>query len=217
MSQRELSRRSGKNISTISFTLQGKTWGDKYPPLDDIEAYAKALDIAPAILRGDEPFPEDDPVAPVPEIQTVPLAVLLKRIGAIPYRGRPVEDVAASAGAGSGSQIPQGFDDARPTGKKRDANDPLQDVIVTGDCMVDLLYPGDQVTVDTRQMPQIGDVVVGVRFHDEMIVKFLRMKDEHQYLESKDGKTIIPLDQYIRLLGPVVFVQKSMRRLLEAL
>lgn len=149
---------------------------------------------------------------PLPEIQMMPLATLLKRIGATPYRGYPIEDLEASAGPGA--HVAQGFDDARSLGKRGDKHDPVQNVMVSGDCMVDLIYPGDVVAFDTRLIPNPNDVVVASRFEGETVVKFLRVKDERQYLESKDGKIVIPLDQYIRVLGPVVSVQKSMRRLL---
>lgn len=221
MSQRELSRRSGRNISTISYTLQGKTWGDKYPPLDDIEAYAEALEIDPALLRGDDLSLLGRTVEAQPEIQTTPLADLLKRIGAVPNL-RLAEDRPFAHAGTDGAPLLQGFDESRPRrptpkGKSKKDKDVerFQDVEVVGRCMEGLLYPGDVVTVDTRVLPNFGDVVVGMRFHDEMLVKFLRMKGEHQYLESKDGQ-VIPLDQYIRILGPVVFVQVSIRRLLDA-
>lgn len=81
--------------------------------------------------------------------------------------------------------------------------------------MMKAIYPGEVVSFDTRKMPAPNEVVVAVRFHDEMIVKFLRVKGEYQYLESNDGKTIIPLDQYIRILGPVVSVQRSIWRILD--
>lgn len=145
----------------------------------------------------------------LPEIQTTPLAELLRRAKAWPYRGRPIEGLKASAG--KGSRIPQGFDESRPkTGRKKGEPDPIQNIEVEGECMVDLLYPGDIVVVDTRQTPDIGDVVVGMRFHDEVLVKFLREHEGRQYLESKDGQ-IIPLDQYIRLLGPAVLFQRRLR------
>ncbi len=133
-------------------------------------------------------------------------------MGATPYRGYPIEDLEASAGRDA--YIAQGFDDARSVGKRGDKNEPVQNVMVAGDCMVDLIYPGDVVAFDTRLTPNPNDVVVASRFEGETVVKFLRVKDERQYLESKDGKIVIPLDQYIRVLGPVVSVQKSMRRLL---
>jgi len=212
-SQRQIARETGLSNGTISQAENDALWVGQTPSTDIVRRLAKAVGVTL-----DELAPDPDSNAPqsepLPEIQTVPLLVLLKRIGATPYRGRPVEGIAASAGSGADSHIPAGFDDARPRNKRRDPHDPLQDVEVAGECMVDLLYPGDVVTVDTSQMPQIGEVVVGVRFHDEMIVKFLRMQGEQQYLESKDGTTIIPLDQYIRLLGPVRYVQKSMQRLL---
>ncbi len=214
VNQRELSRRSGKNISTISFTLRGKTWGDKYPPLDDIEAYAAALEIDPAILRGDKPFPDEPEFEEIPEIQTAPLTVLLDRIGARPAYGQRAEDIKASAG--KGSRIPQGYDDSRAR-KLIGGNLPerIQLVEVEGDCMKNILFPGDFVHVDTQLSPEIGGVVAAVRMHDETLVKFLREKDGHQYLESKDGTIIVPLDQYIRILGPVVDVQRSIWRTIE--
>jgi len=211
ISQAELARQVGWTSGYVSLIEANKRLVDALPRHDFMLRLAEALkvDVSDLVQAPDEPN-----LAGAPEIQTIPLAALLKRIGATPYRGRPLEDIAASAGSGTDYHIPQGYDDARPVGKRQQANDPIQDVVVTGHCMDGLLYPGDVVSVNTRLMPQLGDVVVAVRFHEEMIVKFLRMKDDHQYLESRDGKILIPLDQYIRIVGPVVSVQKSMARLL---
>lgn len=212
MGLRELARRSGVKASTLSQWESGLRWRDKQPPGDDLRRLATGLDIPLEQLVGTQEEAAALRDEPLPEIQTAPLSVLLERIGAWPYQGRAIEGVKASAGTGSGSTLPQGFDDARPVGGRRGRGpDPIQNVEITGDCMVDLLYPGDVVVVDTRQMPEIGDVVVAVRFHDEMIVKYLRANGEHQYLESKDGKTLIPLDQYIRVLGPAVLFQRRLR------
>jgi len=172
---------------------------------------ARALGVSPDDLAPDPDVPSVQPEA-VPEIQTIPLAALLRRMGATPYRGYPIDDLDASAGPNG--HVVQGFDDARSLGKRGDKHEPVQNVVVTGDCMVTLIYPGDVVAFDTRLIPNPNDVVVASRFEGETVVKFLRVKDDRQYLESKDGKVVIPLDQYIRVLGPVVSVQKSMRRLL---
>ena len=210
MGLRELARQSGIAANTLSQWESGLRWRDKIPPADDVQRLADALGIDFDVLTGqsDKPAP-----APIPEIQRVPLAELLQRIGATPYRGRPIEDIAASA-ASKGGRIPQGFDEARPLKRRKgDPADHYQDIIIENECMVDLLYPGDIVTIDTRQEAQPNDVVVAVRFNDELLVKNLRVKDEHQYLQSEDGTTIIPIDQYIRILGPVVSVQRSIWRL----
>jgi len=210
--QRELSRRSGKNISTVSFTLKGKTWGDKYPPLDDIEAYAKALEIDAAILRGDKPFPDEPDFEEVPEIQTIPLAELLGRVGARPVYGEYVEGLKLSAGPGA--KVPQGFDESRPRKGKNKEVERIQIIEVEGHCMENVLHPGDKVLVDTQRMPSIGEITAAVRFHHDSIVKFLREKDGRQYFEGRDG-TIVPFDQYTRILGPVVDVQRSIWRVIS--
>lgn len=211
ISVNELARRTGKDPGGISRIERGLRWGGKQPPADDIAIFADAIGVTFDELRGVDGSGE--PLEPEPEIQRMPLAELLRRIGARPYRGNAPEDIAASAG--SGYMIPHGFDDGRKINRGRAKDDPLQDVLVTGDCMVDLIHPGDVVTFDTRRMPDLGEVVVAVRYGDETIVKLLREKDGYQYLTSVDGKTIIPLTREIRILGPVVLVQQSMRRLLH--
>ncbi len=214
LSQRELAKRAGLGShASISLAEKGQGWTGRTLSPDVSEPLANALGVSPEYLIGK--VLADEVIEEVPEIQRIPLAELLQSIGATPYRGRPLEDVEASAGSGSNFFVPQGYDDARPLNTRRDKNDPMQDVIVTGDCMADLIQAGDQVTVDTRQMPQINDAVVAMRYQGEMIVKLLRLEGEHQYLSSLDGKIVIPLDQYIRILGPVVWVQKGMRRMLR--
>ncbi len=152
--------------------------------------------------------------ASLPEIQTVPLAALLRRVGAQPVYGEYVEDLKASAGR-RGSRIPQGFDESRPRkGRAGKTPERIQVVEVEGHCMETLIYPGDLVHVDTQRTPAIGDITVAVRFHDETIVKFLREKEGHQFFEGVDG-TIVPLDQYTRILGPMVWLQISTARLLR--
>lgn len=205
-SARSLSLAIGQNSAYIQQLISGMR-NKKPPSIQIMEAIADELGVSLEVLRGREP--EFDPL---PEVQTIPLATLLKRMGATPYRGYPIDDLEASAG--QNAHVVQGFDDARSLGKRGDKNEPVQNVMVTGDCMVDLIYPGDVVAFDTRVLPNPNDVVVASRFEGETLVKFLRVKDERQYLESKDGTIVIPLDQYIRVLGPVVSVQKSMRRLL---
>lgn len=184
-----------------------------FPKGDIMAVMADKLHVSMDYLLG-----KDVPDSP-PAIQTAPLADLLKRIRAVPNL-RLTEDRPLAHAGRDGAPLLQGFDESRPRrpapkGKSKKDKDVerFQDVEVIGHCMETVLYPGDVVTVDTRVLPNFGDVVVGMRFHDEMLIKFLRTKDEHQYLESKDGQ-VIPLDQYIRILGPVVFVQVSIRRLL---
>lgn len=217
LSQREVAEAAGHSRVWMVQLEGGTRWLGKLPPYDDLRLIAKALSLTVDELVGDE---EPPPVLAAEEsIQALPITELLRRAKAWPYRGRPIEGIAASAGRGS--QVPQDFDYSRAQfgeppkkGKKKDEPDPIQNILVEGDCMVDLLFPGDIVAVDIRLAPEIGDVVVAMRFHDEVLVKFLRLDGEHQYLESKDGR-VIPLDQYIRILGPVVSFQRGMRGLLH--
>lgn len=215
ISARQLALQVGLHPSYISLIENGKRAVDSTLKHRQMVAIAGVLGVSPDELDpgpSNQQIQEDEEA--VPEIQRLPLPELLKRIGATPYRGRPLEDLAASA-ASRGSRIPQGYDEARPLKKRSrgDSSDHYQDIIIENECMIDLLYPGDIVTIDTRQSAQPNDVIVAVRFNDELLVKNLRVKDEHQYLESEDGKTIIPLDQYIRILGPVVSVQRSIWRM----
>lgn len=159
--------------------------------------------------EGEDPFDEE-----TPEIQTVSLAELLARVGAKPVVGDYVEGLKLSAGPGS--RVPDGFDDARPRKGKGKTPERIQVIEVEGQCMEPVLYAGDKVLVDTWQMPAIGQVVAAVRFHHDSIVKFLREKDGHQFFAGMDD-TVIPLDQYTRVIGPVIDVQQSIwRRIAEA-
>lgn len=206
MGLRELARITGINPSTISQWESGLRWRDKLPPADDVRRLADALAISFDQLTGnmDKSLPE-----PLPEIQRLPLAALLDRIGAQPVYGEYVEDVKASAGR-RGARIPQGAEDRRVTRRAREKTpERIQVVEVVGRCMEDLLFPGDRVHVDTQQTPEIGKIVVAVRFHDETIVKYLRGQDERQYLEGRDG-TVVPLDQYTRIVGPVTWYQRRL-------
>jgi len=207
-SARSLSLAIGQNSAYIQQLISGMR-NKKPPSIQIMEAIADELGVSLAVLRGREPEFEE-----LPEIQTVPLTVLLDRIGARPAYGQRAEDIKASAG--KGSRIPQGYDDSRAR-KLVGGNLPerIQLVEVEGECMKNILFPGDFVHVDTQLSPEIGGVVAAVRMHDETLVKFLREKDGRQYLESKDGKIIMPLDQYIRILGPVVDVQRSIWRMIE--
>jgi SOS-response transcriptional repressor LexA len=80
-----------------------------------------------------------------------------------------------------------------------------------------ILSAGDIVHVDIEQTPEIGDVVAAMRFYDELIVKFLREQDGRQYFASRDGTVVVPFDQYTRILGPVIDVQRSIKRILAEL
>jgi transcriptional regulator with XRE-family HTH domain len=210
MGLRELARQAGLQASTLSQWESGLRWRDKLPPGDDLRRLATALGLSLDQLIGEADEANTPKAEPLPEIQTVPLAELLRRIGAQPVSGEYVEGLKASAG--KGSLIPQGFDESRPLKGKRGDKLPerMQIVEVEGRCMEDLLFPGDLVHVDTQQTPNIGDIVAAVRFHAETIVKYLRAKDDRQYFEGKDG-TVVPFDQYTRILGPVKWVQRRIQ------
>jgi len=152
--------------------------------------------------------------AMVPAVQRVPLAELLRRTGARPYRGWPIEDFAPATGPGI--RIEHELVPARPLGKRGEPGEPVQQVLLVGDFLRELILPGDVVAFDTRLTPRADDVVVATRFPAEMIVAFLRVRDDRRSLESPDGHTSIPLDRDIRILGPVVAVQRALWRLRPA-
>jgi len=172
---------------------------------------AEVLGVSMDYLLGKETGGEPEDAAPESEdINNVPLVELLRRIGARPTGTRAEEDIAASAGTrrGARSRIPQGYDEARRR-KLLEEVEGEQEVEVEGRCMEDRLYPGDAVIFDTRLMPNIGDIIVGIRFN-EMLIKYLRLKGDRQYLEAHNGE-VLPLDQYIRILGPVTWIKKRIR------
>jgi transcriptional regulator with XRE-family HTH domain len=217
LSQRKLALKSGLSNGAISQAESDTLWVGQDPSIDVVRRLARALEITIDQLSPDSDAPAHD-TEDVPEIQTVPLAELLRRINARPAYGQRADDLKASAGKRSKAKVPQGYDDSRL--RKRiggDLPERIQLVEVEGECMVKALYPGDIVLVDTQQTPEIGKIVAAVRFYDEVIVKFLREKDDHQYFESMDKKVVIPLDQYTRILGPVVDVQRGIERILAEL
>lgn len=185
---------------------------DSEPRRAQLKKMAGLLRVSEAELLGEEDsIPEE--IEDVPEIQRVPLAELLERIGAKPVAGEFVEGLKLSAG--QGSFLIQGFDESRPR-KRRSKPQPerIQVIEVEGHCMERVLYPGDKVLVDTQRMPTIGEVTAAVRFHHDSIVKFLREKEGEQFFQGEDG-TIVPLDKHIRIIGPVVDVQRSIWRMIE--
>jgi transcriptional regulator with XRE-family HTH domain len=208
ISARALSLRIGQNAAYIQ-QLESGMRNSKLPGYPVLKAIADVFGMTVEELL--EPTSSQD--SEVPEIQTVPLAELLERIGAHPVAGEFVEGLKLSAG--QGSFLIQDFDEARPR-KRRSAKHPerIQVIEVEGHCMERVLYPGDKVLVDTQRMPTIGEVTAAVRFHHDSIVKFLREKEGDQYFEGIDG-TIVPLDQYTRIIGPVVDVQRSIWRMIE--
>jgi len=211
MGLRELARRSGLRPSTISQWESGLRWRDKLPPADDVQRLADALGIPFEQLTGvsDRPTPER-----ALEVQRMPLADLLRRMGARPYRGWPIEDFVPATGPGPRTE--HGFAPARPLAKRGETGEPVQQVLVVGDFLRELILPGDVVAFDTRQTPEANDVVVATRFPVETIVAFLRVRDDRRSLESPDGHTSIPLDPDIRILGPIVAVQRALWRLRPA-
>jgi len=210
VTQRELSRRSGKNISTISFTLQGKTWGDKYPPLDDIEAYARALDMPVAQLRGDEPMPglgvaEKGALYVVPRRQLTERD-LYERFGIKPYE-QPIAPEGVTASAGSGIGVPQGIDEATP--RRVRGSKFLWEVPILGDCMAEEIVSGDVVLYNPRLNPEIGRIMVALRDEEELIIKRLRLDGDRQVLRPNHGADV-PVDDRIRFLGRGVSVQRAL-------
>jgi transcriptional regulator with XRE-family HTH domain len=224
ITQQEVAERAGRSRPWVTQLESGKRWAGKLPPHDDLRLVADALSLTVDELIGERPLRlilENRPSYPsetVPEIQTVPLGELLRRINARPAYGQRADDLKISAGKKKG-RVPQGYDDSRV--RKRlgagDLPERIQLIEVEGDCMLKALYPGDIVHVDTRQTAEIGKIAAAVRFYDQVIVKFLREKDGHQYFESLDKKIVIPLDQYTRMLGPVVDVQRGIDRILAEL
>jgi len=200
MSQRELARRSGKNISTISFTLQGKTWGDKYPPLDDIEAYARALGVPVAQLRGDETTAIQHP-APLP------IRELLRRIGAqavVPEDAPFFEDVIAHAG--KGGSFPDDVMDALPIGKKGKKS-PLHvkfSLRVHGDCMEPDIRQGDVVVFDRRVEIRPGRIVVALVNMEETVIRRIAEDQGYRLLVANQHHDPIPVDWRVQIAGVAV-------------
>lgn len=177
VSQRELARRSGKNISTISFTLQGKTWGDKYPPLDDIEAYAQALGVPVAELVGDRPPSQVAEPRPAYDSETTALAeigrqvmrLVQEQVNVRPLGWRPggdgsrrfpiINTVPASDATVRDSQLEEEID--IPDAFWMGASDP-QVYRVTGDCMTGArIFNGNNIIIDAaRTEPNDGQIVV---------------------------------------------------------
>lgn len=200
---RELARRSGKNISTVSQTLAGKTWGDKYPPLDDIEAYARALGVSEGLLRGVEPFPD------VPAKRVLTDDELFAKIGAGYVEDIPViDDVLVSAGPGSA--IPQDIDDTLPQRSRRRHFKHLRTLAVTGRCLEPELRHGDFVVIDRDRAAEPGKLVVAVRDEEEALIKRLVERDGLLYLATNDGRPDLPVDDHVRILGPVVAYQRML-------
>ncbi len=201
VSQRELARRSGKNISTISFTLQGKTWADKYPPLDDIEAYARALGVPVAQLRGDETLPDAPPSLkrPAPWMFE-PATSLLRRLGARPFEAYRETEQAVSAGRGKGVIQQDGG------GRSRRRREPDEWVVVRveGRCMYPEIKPGEEVLVEPDITPNIGDLVVATLDGECLVLKHLVERENVQYLLPLNGEPI-PLDERteLRIVGVV--------------
>lgn len=209
---RELGRLTGINHATLSQAENGKRWVGKLPSYEDLSALARVFEMTIAELV------DTAEAEPLPEIQTVPLGELLRRINARPAYGDRADDLKASAGKKKG-RVPQEYDDSRLRKRLGQTDLParIQLIEVEGDCMLGIFSAGDIVHVDIEQTPEIGDVVAAMRFYDELIVKFLREKDGRQYFESRDGSIVVPFDQYTRIIGPVVDVQRSIKRILAEL
>jgi len=172
----------------------------------------RVLDVSMEYLLGTEG--SERGAEPVPEIQTVPMADLLARIGAQPATGGYGTSPNASAERRA-AYLHHGAGGSRARGGRADASPArIQVVEVVGRCMERLIFAGDLAHVDTQRTPNPGDIAVAVRFRDEIVVKFLRERDGRRFLEGVDGTTV-PLDQFTRIVGPMVALQISTARLLR--
>lgn len=200
---REVSERSGISAPHLSQIETGKRWFGRLPPLDDLQRMAGALGVSVGQLIG-----SDDAGLEAPRPHQLTDAELETRFGVMPYSSIPfIEDVLASAGPGSG--VPQDIEETLPRRTRRKRYEHLREVTVEGRCMEPDLLPGDIVIVDRRQMPQPGKIVVALRDEAELLIKRLVVKGEAQELNSNDGQ-VIPLDERVRILGPVVAFQRRL-------
>ncbi len=205
-SQRQLAREAGLTNGTISQAENDKLWIGQAPSTDIVRRLAKALDVT-----ADELWPdlEETQYPPPPPRRPLTDDELFDKIGAgyvedIPF----IEDVLASAGPGSG--IPQDIDDTLPKARKRRYFKHLRSLLVTGRCLEPDLCPGDLVHIDRDREPVAGKFVVAVRDEEEAIIKRLVERDGVLHLAANDGRPVIPVDERIRILGPVVAYQRGL-------
>lgn len=209
--QRELSRRSGRNISTISFTLQGKTWGDKYPPLDDIEAYARALGVGVEELTGEvTPAPVVEDRAAHDE-ETTAYAELGKQIMSIVNQRRNIErgpqvrildiqqvpvvnGLSASELASDVRQVAEWI--AVSSAQLNGAQDPVA-YIINGDCLWERwgIKTGDTLIVDAANREPRDGQIVAARINDqeETAKEFHRVPEGIDLRPTSPGYDAIPI------------------------
>lgn len=200
LSARALSMRIGQNEAYVQ-QLESGLRNKKPPGYPVLKALADEFGIsieqllAPGpVLVSKRPLTDDE---------------LFDKIGAgyvedIPF----IEDVLVSAGPGSG--IPQDIDDTLPKGRKRRYFKHLRSLIVTGRCLEPDLCPGDLVHIDRDRAPVPGKFVVAVRDEEEALIKRLVERDGEWNLAACDGRPEIPVDERIRILGPVVAFQRGL-------
>lgn len=199
LSVRELARRSGINHATISLAERRKRWVGKPPSIVDVRNLAQALEVTVDQLLGDDNTPLPRRLLTDEE--------LLDKIGAGYVEDIPlIDDVVVSAGPGSG--VPQDIDDTLPRRAKRRQFKHLRTLVVAGHCLEPDLRPGDFVVIDRDRAPTPGKLVVAVRDEEEALIKRLVDRDGTWYLTTNDGHSDIPVDEHIRILGPVVAYQR---------
>lgn len=198
---RELARRSGINHATLSLAERGQRWVGKPPSILDMRSLAKALDVTVEQLLGEDESPLPKRVLTDDE--------LFAKIGAGYVQDIPhIEEVLVSAG--SGSAIPQDIDDTLPQRPKRRHSKQLRTLVVTGRCLEPELRHGDFVVIDRDRAAEPGKLVVAVRDEEEALIKRLVERDGSLYLSTNDDRPDLPVDEHVRILGPVVAYQRML-------
>lgn len=208
ISIREVSRRTGMSHSALVLLEQGKRWHGKLPPLDDLRALARALDMTVDDLTGPESDDSSARMAPPKEL----LSVVLERISAFPLDEEPpteLPDIALAAGPQRrGTGIVQGADDAQPRRRRRRKRDHgLFLVRIEGDCLEPRASRGDLAVFNPEQPAENGNLVV-VAHGDQALVKYLAEQNAVQWLLPLVGEPIELLPE-MRIVGVVKEIRRG--------
>lgn len=202
ISQAELARRVGWTSGYVSLIEGNKRLVDALPRHDFMVRLADVLgveveDLASGVGKGTLPrrvLTDDE---------------LFAKIGAGYVEDIPViDDVLVSAGPGSA--IPQDIDDTLPQRSRRRHFKHLRTLAVTGRCLEPELRHGDFVVIDRDRAAEPGKLVVAVRDEEEALIKRLVERDGLLYLATNDGRPDLPVDDHVRILGPVVAYQRML-------
>lgn len=201
ISQAELARRVGWTSGYVSLIEGNKRLVDALPRHDFMVRLADVLGVGVEDLAGT--------VGGAASKRLLSDDELFAKIGAgyvadIPH----IDDVLVSAGAGSA--IPQDIDDTLPQRPKRRHAKQLRTLVVTGRCLEPELRHGDFVVIDRDRAAEPGKLVVAVRDEEEALIKRLVERDGALYLSTNDGRPDTPVDDHVRILGPVVAYQRML-------